>query len=250
MSAGLQAAAAATLLVFGGVGFFLLTSGGGEPSGAATEDVSTEVVSTEAGSQNTGNVADRDYALTVAPPPSNLVDPTNVVAMGSSDAPRGIIQRPPPSTNPPGEPVEPVRVREPSIDGQPIPPPPAQLNPPPTVDEVEPQRLSPEEFRESVRTQFTDAMPAMRDCYDQILELSPDLSDRLLLNVEVSDSDDGSEFGRSSLQSIDSSDLDIEETACFAEVVEGMQFPAPDNEPDEDGQRRYNITYPVALSAE
>ncbi|MCA9562074.1 MAG: hypothetical protein KC561_01235 [Myxococcales bacterium] len=99
--------------------------------------------------------------------------------------------------------------------------------------------------RDTIRAVFDDARPEFRECYELLLDLEPDSSDRLIIQMVVDQPDDpDSEFGQASLESIQTDRLQIDDLECFQEVVSGLQLPRP---PDDQGA--YNLTYPVALAS-
>lgn len=99
------------------------------------------------------------------------------------------------------------------------------------------------EFRDRVRETFLENTDELRECYMLVLDLEPDLSDRLSANITVSSAEDGdSEFGIANLDTIEAEEMGLEHLSCFAEVINEMQFPAPAN----NGE--YSIRYPLFLS--
>lgn len=99
------------------------------------------------------------------------------------------------------------------------------------------------ERRVQIQEQMRSQMPAFRDCYELILELEPELDDRLVLELEV----EGSEQGGTgtTLLAIEASRMDIGHLECFAEAASALQMPAP-----EDGADSYTIRYPIILQSQ
>lgn len=95
--------------------------------------------------------------------------------------------------------------------------------------------------RVQIQDAFREQMSAFRDCYDLILELEPNLSDRLVLELLVTA---GDPEPTTELISIESGRMEVEHISCFAEAAGEMQIPAP------DGTESYTVRYPIVLSSE
>lgn len=119
------------------------------------------------------------------------------------------------------------------------PPPP----PPVPADDVSEAADSDEaSVRGRVRQGFRQLIPELRECYELLLALEPEASDRLIFDLVVERDPDDEESGVTQLEAIRSGNFVVEDLECFAEVVAGIQMPPP----ADDGVLR--ITYPIVLS--
>lgn len=160
--------------------------------------------------------------------------------------------QPPLVATPPEQPVIPVEEADPTPP-TPEPTVPEEPTPPVVPSGTTPQR-SPEETdttenepaptatREVIRQAFTDFSPEFRVCYELLLELEPEASDRLVFSLNVTADPEDETRGVVELVSISSSSLVLEDTACFAEAIVNIELPPPP--PDTD---LLNIRYPVVL---
>lgn len=97
---------------------------------------------------------------------------------------------------------------------------------------------------DGIRSGFGDLRPQLRECYELLLALAPDAEDRLIFGLRVSGAGPDVETGVIELESINTDTLEIEDTACFAEVIDELVLPAP-----EGGTGFYSVRYPVVLNA-
>lgn len=101
---------------------------------------------------------------------------------------------------------------------------------------------------EKIQDAMSGAMPRFRMCYLDLLRSYPEVTDRLLLTLEVG-LDETTGHGVPSLAAIDSTELSAEDLECFAGVIGGLHFPPPVE--DEEGNiGPYTIRYPLVIDAE
>ena len=100
------------------------------------------------------------------------------------------------------------------------------------------------ELRDQVRDAFREVRGSLAECYLLLLSLEPDAEDQLVFMLLVEAHPDEPESSVVTLEGIRSSQLEIDDVSCFADVVDEFDFPPPLG-----GQDSYRITYPVNLSA-
>lgn len=97
---------------------------------------------------------------------------------------------------------------------------------------------------ETIRDEFNAVVPGIRQCYELLLALEPEASDRLIFALRVTADPDDPERGIVDLEGIESGEFVLEDLACFAEVVDAIELPPPGGDEEE-----LLIRYPVILNA-
>ena len=83
------------------------------------------------------------------------------------------------------------------------------------------------DFRSGIRRSFDTATPALRDCYQELLEFEPGLVDDLVFEVEVVMIEGEVD---AELIAIEAPNTQIDDLDCFARAVDDVSFPAPEGE--------------------
>jgi hypothetical protein len=161
-----------------------------------------------------------------APPPATNL-PAHTVAVGTP---------PKPSTLLPDEGAPFVPTPSPAVEPEPAP---ATNTAPPPEGRAEDADAAAAR-REQIQSEIRGQMPAFRECYDLILELEPDLDDRLALVLEIEAT--GEQDSTTTLTSIEAGRMELEHLECFAEIAAELDMPPP-----EDGTGSYTIRYPIIL---
>ena len=99
-----------------------------------------------------------------------------------------------------------------------------------------------QQFRDDIQDAFRADLDELRGCYEVLLELEPDLADRIVVSLTIDQADSG-DYGVATLDAIESGEMDIEHLICFADVISEMQFPTPEH-------GSYAISYPLTFSPE
>ena len=94
------------------------------------------------------------------------------------------------------------------------------------------------DFRSGIRRSFDTATPALRDCYQELLEFEPGLVDDLVFEVEVVMIEGEVD---AELIAIEAPNTQIDDLDCFARAVDDVSFPAP------EGEDPVTVRYPIAL---
>lgn len=189
--------------------------------------------------QATGPAVDPPVALAklaaVPTPPLQIetVGGPGYVPPEATNLPAEIAERMPPSTTTP-TPHPPLPTTAQRGDG-------GDTGKPSTADEPS-LAEAPEERRRQIMDAFRDAMPGFRECYELILELEPDLDDRVVFEFVVSRSSAGEPV--TEVQSIEAGRMQVEHLECFEEAARSMAMPLP-----APGEENYTIRYPMVLSA-
>ena len=84
------------------------------------------------------------------------------------------------------------------------------------------------------------AAPRLRECYDLVLDLEPELSDRLVFELLVTDI--GADAPLTEVLTIESGQMQINHLQCFSEVMREMRMPPPT-----ESEESYRVRYPVVL---
>jgi hypothetical protein len=114
--------------------------------------------------------------------------------------------------------------------------------PPTDLPSDDPGSSNTHERRRQIQDEMQRQVPAFRECYELVLELEPELDDRLVFEFEVRTN--GPEEAITTLLTIEAGHMEIQHLECFAEAAAELEMPVPN-----DGSGTYTIRYPIILAS-